>query len=62
VDADGTVYGEHQLGHDHANEQPFTRTQPGVEIPDDVDEVIVEGHDLENGYGGDTMTVPLPAE
>ena len=27
---DGTVYGEHALDHDHASEQPFTRTQPGV--------------------------------
>jgi hypothetical protein len=57
---DGTVYGEHTLAHDHANEQPFTRTQTGVEIPDDITEVIVEGRDLEHGYGGDTKTVQLP--
>ncbi|WP_211659205.1 hypothetical protein [Phytoactinopolyspora halophila] len=62
VDADGTVYGEHTLMHDHANEQPFTRTQSDVEIPDDVDEVTIEGRDQEYGYGGATVTVTLPEE
>lgn len=56
----GTVYGEHTLAHDHANEQPFTRTQRGVEIPEDVNEVTVEGRDSEHGYGGNTVTVQLP--
>ncbi len=49
---DGTVYGEHELTHDHAGEQPFTRTQEGVAIPDGIDEVTIEGRDLVNGYGG----------
>jgi hypothetical protein len=56
---DGTVYGEHTLLHDHATEQPFTRTQSGVTIPDDVSEVVVEGRDLDYGYGGETVTVTL---
>lgn len=56
----GTVYGEHTLAHDHANEQPFTRTQRGVEIPEDVNEVTLEGRDSEHGYGGNTVTVQLP--
>lgn len=56
---DGTVLGEHELMHDHASEQPFTRTQSGLEIPDDIEEVIVEGSDLENGYGGETVTIPV---
>lgn len=56
---DGTVYGVHTLGHDHANEQPFTRTQLNVEIPDEVTEVTVEGRDLVNGFGGPTLTVEL---
>jgi hypothetical protein len=53
------VYGEHTLTHDHANEQPFTRTQSGVVIPAGVDEVTVEGRDLEHGYGGETVTVAV---
>lgn len=60
VGPDGTTYGEHTLAHDHAGEQPFTRTHRGVEIPEEVDQVIVEGRDSEYGYGGGTATVPLP--
>ncbi len=56
---DGTVLGEHRLAHDHADEQPFTRTQTGLEIPEGVDEITVEGRDLENGYGGETVTVDV---
>lgn len=56
---DGEVYGEHMLTHDHAGEQPFTRTQRGVEIPSEVDEVVVEGRDQEYGYGGATVTITL---
>jgi len=57
---DGTVLGEHTLSHDHANEQPFTRTQAGVEIPEGIAEVIIEGRDQNNGYGGTTVSVELP--
>lgn len=57
---DGTVYGVRELLHDHANEQPFTRSLDGVEIPEDVDVVTVEGRDLENGWGGETMEIAVP--
>lgn len=60
LDADGEVLGEHTLTHDHANEQPVTRTQSGLEIPDGVDVVTVEGKDTENGYGGATLEVEVP--
>ena len=59
VGPDGTVYGEHELAHDHAGEQPFTRTQTRVRIPAGVPSVTVEGRDLQNGYGGTTKTVDL---
>lgn len=59
IGPDTSVYGEHTLTHDHASEQPFTRTQRGVEIPSDVDEVTVEGRDLEHGYGGGTVTATI---
>jgi hypothetical protein len=61
IGADGTVYGTHTLTHDHAAEQPFTRTQTSVEIPLDVDEVTIEGRDLLNGFGGPAVTVSLQA-
>lgn len=58
--AEGEVLGEMTVGHDHATEQPFTRDQSGVEVPPGVERVVVEGHDLENGYGGKTASVELP--
>lgn len=56
---DGTVFGVRELAHDHANEQPFTRSRSGIEIPDDVDTVTVEGRDQANGWGGGTVEVVL---
>ena len=57
---DATALGEHQLGHEHSDEQPFTRAQTGLRIPGDVDEVTVEGRDQANGYGGGTVDVEVP--
>ncbi len=59
VGPDGTVYGERILAHDHANEQPFTRSQSGITIPDDVETVTIEGRDLEFGWGGATFELAL---
>jgi len=56
---DGEVLAEHDLAHHHANEQPFTRTRGPFAIPEGVEEVIVEGRDLEHGYGGETITVEV---
>lgn len=56
---DGEVLGRHELMHHHANEQPFTRTQSGLEIPEGIEQITVEGRDLKNGYGGETVTVPV---
>ncbi len=57
---DGSVYGVRELLHDHAGEQPFTRSLSGVEIPSEVETVVVEGRDLIGGWGGGTMSVELP--
>jgi hypothetical protein len=56
---DGETIAEHELLHDHADEQPFTRTQTDVEVPRGVTELVVEPRDSENGYGGKTGTVAL---
>jgi hypothetical protein len=58
---DGSVLGAHTLLHDHAGEQPFTRTQRGLVVPADVEEVTIEGRDLVHGYGGGTVVVGVPA-
>ncbi|MEM8903070.1 MAG: hypothetical protein AAGF02_05145 [Actinomycetota bacterium] len=60
VAPDGTVLGVRELAHDHQNEQPFTRQLGGVAIPADVAEVTVEGRDQISGWGGGTVTVPVP--
>lgn len=56
---DGTVLGERVLLHDHADEQPFTRSLGGVEIDAAVTTVTIEGRDQRYGYGGDTLTIDL---
>jgi len=61
LDADGNVLGTHTLMHDHAAEQPFTRVQRGLDIPAGVESVTVQGRDQANGFGGLTLTVPVPA-
>lgn len=57
---DGTVPGTRVLLHPHEDEQPFTRSPPGVSVPAGVDRVTVRAHDLVHGYGGAEMLVPLP--
>lgn len=59
VGPDGTVYAERILTHDHASEQPFTRSQSGIEIPDAVTTVTIEGRDQISGYGGQTFQLEL---
>jgi len=61
LDPEGNELGTMELGHDHASEQPFTRTQSDLEIPDGVETVTIEGHDLKNGYGGATVDVDVPS-
>ncbi len=53
----GEVYGVRELAHDHAAEQPFTRSLPNVALPEVVTEVVVEARDSRNGWGGRTQTV-----
>lgn len=57
---DGTVFGIRELLHDHEGEQPFTRSLSGIEIPSDVQIVVVEARDLQYGWGGKTLTVEVP--
>ncbi len=47
------------LWHPHVGEQPFTRSQNGIVIPDDVNTVIVRAHDLKDGFGGKEQQVSL---
>ena len=49
------------LLHPHVGEQPFTRSQRGIEIPSDITEVRVRAHDLVSGFGGQEVVVDLTA-
>jgi len=47
------------LLHPHVNEQPFTRSQSRIRIPDGVTQVIVRAHSLMRGFGGREILVDL---
>ena len=57
---DGRVYADLELIHDHAAEQPFTRSLSDVVIPPEIRRVTVEARDLRYGWGGETVSVELP--
>jgi ABC-type glycerol-3-phosphate transport system substrate-binding protein len=56
---DNELLGERVLAHPHENEQPFTRSLSGVEIPDGVDTVTVAARDSVLGFCGDVFTLEL---
>ena len=47
------------LVHPHVDEQPFTRSQSGLVLPDGVTQVTVRAHDSVDGFGGVEVTVDL---
>jgi hypothetical protein len=57
---DGEVLGTRVLAHPHVDEQPFTRSLGGVEIPEGVDRVEVAARDSVEGFCGETVVVELP--
>lgn len=56
---DGTVLGTRVLFHPHVNEQPFTRTLGGVEIPAGTMQVFIEASTLPDGWGKARLAVSL---
>lgn len=57
---DDEVFSETVLTHDHADEQPFTRSTGGVVIPPEVAEVTFQARDSDSGWGGGSLEVPVP--
>ena len=55
---DGMRLGRRDLRHSHPNEQPFERSET-IDVPSDVDCVVVRGHDRTHGYGGQAMLLTL---
>ncbi|MEK6216229.1 MAG: hypothetical protein N2B03_03310 [Boseongicola sp.] len=60
VAEDGTELGLRTLFHPHVNEQPFTRSQSGIVIPDGTARVFVEARTLTDGWGAVRFSVDLP--
>lgn len=58
--ADGTVLGFRELLHPHVNEQPFTRSQGGIAIPDGTTEVYIRARDNVGGWAATTLPFTLP--
>ncbi len=56
-DSQGNLLGERVLTHSHGT-QPFSRSAT-IEIPEGVSTVLVRGHDMEHGHGGQSMRVDL---
>ncbi|CUI50221.1 hypothetical protein [Cognatishimia activa] len=59
LDMDGNVLGTRVLHHPHVNEQPFTRSLSGVEIPASLDQVQIESKESVGGWGGKRVTLDL---
>lgn len=60
MSTEGVQFGERNLFHDHANQQPFTRDLYGVAIPAGIKTVVIQARDKHNDYGGKTLQVTLP--
>ena len=58
--ADGTVIGERPLAHPHVNEMPFTRSQSGIVVPEDVTEVYIRARTNVDGWGDETTPFSMP--
>ncbi len=57
---DGSVLGKRVLAHPHVAEQPFTRSQGGINVPVGVELVTVAARDSVAGYCGEVFEVSLP--
>lgn len=57
---DGAVLATRVLAHPHVDEQPFTRSLGGVEIPADIEAVSLRAHDSVHEYGGKEFVLRLP--
>ncbi len=60
VAPDGTVLGTRVLAHPHETEQPFTRSQGGIVIPDTLSSVMVQARTLTEGWDPAGVVFDLP--
>jgi len=60
VTEDGTEIGRRVLMHPHENEQPFTRSESGIEIPQGTLKVFIEGQDNVHGLSENRFELAVP--
>lgn len=53
----GGIIAQRVLAHPHDTEQPFTRSQSGIELPEGVTTVLVRAKCTVHGYGGKSVLV-----
>ncbi|WP_342745110.1 hypothetical protein [Actibacterium ureilyticum] len=58
----GNSLGVRELAHPHENEQPFTRSLSGVQIPPDVQELRIRARCNVDGWGEEIFTLKLETE
>lgn len=56
---DGSVLATRTLAHPHVNEQPFTRTQSGIRIPECVARVFVRASTNTDGWSKERVAFEL---
>ena len=56
----GEILGTRRLTHPHVDEQPFTRTLGGVQIPEGIDRVEIAAGDSVVGFCGDAVVIAVP--
>ena len=62
LDGSARTLAVRELTHDHASEQPFTRSLSGVRLEEGLERVRVQGRDQESGWGGRTVELVLPRD
>ena len=59
VDLQGNILANRVLAHPHDNEQPFTRSLCGIEIPQGINKLIVRAKCNQHGFEGKSVIVDL---
>ena len=56
----GDLLGARTLFHPHVEEQPFTRSLRDLEIPPEIERVVIRARDSQHGFGGAELSVEVP--
>ncbi|RDE19959.1 hypothetical protein DV711_11180 [Motiliproteus coralliicola] len=60
LNSDDEILGVRVLHHPHVNEQPFTRSLSGVELPQGTKQVFIEARDSVHGWSPNRYKVVIP--